>query len=172
MASIRFATEQDIDALERIENAADQLFLTTFQPDDWSPAPSGRWRAEQRGFILVAAEDEGSEAVGFVHVLDLPGGSHLEQVAVHPDAARRGHGRALVLAALTEAAGRGSERVTLRTYADLPWNAPFYSTVGFVESAPDTGLLRALVEVEERLGLQRYGRRIQMTASIGVRSPR
>lgn len=175
MPDIRFANEADLDLLEDIENDADRVFLERFAPDDWSPAASGRVRALQPGFLLVVGSDEDGP-VGFAHVLELGGCAHLEQLAVRPAAGRRGHGRALVEAALAEAARRGYDRLTLRTYADVPWNGPFYARLGFVESEPDTDLLRDLLGEEARLGLQRYGRRVQMTAVTaadpGVRSPR
>jgi hypothetical protein len=60
--------------------------------------------------------------------------------------------------------------MTLRTYADVPWNAPFYSTCGFVESQPDTEFLRQLVDTEKELGLDQYGRRIQMSTRLPPRS--
>ena len=162
--AIRFATEDDLDVLADIEDDADRLFLERFRPEAWSPAPPGRSRAEQPGFLLVAAEWTGAEAAGFAHVLEIDGGAHLEQVAVRRAVARRGVGRALVQAALAEAAHRGHARVTLRTYADVPWNAPFYAGLGFAESEPDTDHLRDLVVEERRHGLERYGRRVQMTA--------
>ena len=176
MPAIRFATEADLDALAGIEDDADRLFLERFQPEAWYPAPSGRSRAEQPGFLLVAAERQDDEAAGFAHVREVDGGAHLEQLAVRRTAARRGHGRALVQVALAEAAHRGHARVTLRTYADVPWNAPFSARLGFVESAPDTDHLRALVDEEARFDLERYGRRVQMTARTsaqnGVPGPR
>lgn len=67
---------------------------------------------------------------------------------------------------MDEARSRGYELLTLRTYADVPWNAPFYARVGFVETEPTTDFHKLLVEVEERLGLARYGRRVQMTAAL------
>jgi hypothetical protein len=54
----------------------------------------------------------------------------------------------------------------LRTYADVPWNGPFYTRAGFVETSPATDFHKHLAEVEERLGLDLYGRRIQMTAAL------
>jgi GNAT superfamily N-acetyltransferase len=162
--AIRFATEADLDALAAIEDDADRLFLERFRPEAWSPAPSGRSRAEQPGFLLVAGEREDGAAEGFAHVLEVDGGAHLEQLAVRVASARRGYGRALVLAALAEAGRRGYDRVTLRTYADVPWNAPFYARLGFVETEPDTDRLRALIAEESRFDLERYGRRVQMTA--------
>ena len=70
-------------------------------------------------------------------------------------------------AAMDEARRRGYERMTLRTYADVPWNAPFYARVGFVETEPTTDFHNLLVDVEERLGFAQLGRRVQMTAALG-----
>lgn len=78
---------------------------------------------------------------------------------------RRGHGRALVAAAKGESRRRGRKRLTLRTFADVPWNAPFYASCGFVESTPDTDFLRDLLNVERQWGLE-YGRRVQMTCDL------
>lgn len=110
MASIRFATDRDrdLDRLEGIENDADELFLERFRPEEWAGAATGQWRAAQRGFLLVAAEAEDGEAVGFAHVLAGASGAHLEQLAVLRVSGRRGHGAALVRAALEEAGRRGT----------------------------------------------------------------
>jgi hypothetical protein len=77
----------------------------------------------------------------------------------------RGIRRRLVEAAKTTANEPGYDRITLRTFADVPWNAPFYSTCGFVESEPQTEFHRGLVKTEQDLDLEKYGRRIQMTAA-------
>lgn len=78
--------------------------------------------------------------------------------------ARKGWGRTLVEAAKNQAQKRGYRRISLRTYADVPWNAPFYATAGFVEEEPATQFHRSLVGIETELGLDRYGRRVQMAA--------
>lgn len=72
----------------------------------------------------------------------------------------------LVRAAMSSAAERGHTKMTLRTYADVPWNAPFYASCGFVETSPETEALRRLIDVEQRLGLFEHGHRIQMTAAL------
>jgi GNAT superfamily N-acetyltransferase len=118
------------------------------------------------GFVLVVSESIDGDAVGFVHVIEADGRAHLEQLSVLPSHARRGLGRTLVEAAKAEAGQHGNQWITLRTYADVPWNAPFYSTCGFVESEPESAFQRQLEEAEERLGLEKYGRRIQMSAPL------
>lgn len=173
---IREASAEDLESLEEIENDADALFIDRFQPEVWWRAPSGAVRAAAPGFVLVAV-DLDATVVGFVHVLEVDGGAHLEQLSVRRTHARRGCGRALVEAAKSEGARRGHREMTLRTYAEVPWNAPFYVTMGFRTSAPVSEFHRSLLLVEAELGLERYGRRVQMTASlssgggdVGVRS--
>ncbi len=116
--------------------------------------------------MLVADESATGTIVGFVHVLESGEIAHLEQISVLPEHGRRGYGRRLLEAAMDEARSRGFERLTLRTYADVPWNAPFYAGLGFVETEPMTDFHKSLVDVEERLGLDRYGRRVEMTAAL------
>ena len=164
--SIRLIAPDDYPAVESIENAADQLLIDWLSPESSEPAPSGLSRASESGFVFVAEETEAGGIVGFVHVLEIDGIAHLEQISVLPQVGRRGYGRRLVEAAMDESRRRGYEQLSLRTYADVPWNAPFYARVGFVETEPTTDFHKFLVEVEERLGLARYGRRVQMTAAL------
>jgi GNAT superfamily N-acetyltransferase len=111
------------------------------------------------------SDNPGSVPVGFAHVLEDSGSAHLEQLSVKPSAARRGHGRALVEAVKSESRLRGCKRVTLRTFADVPWNAPFYSSCGFIERDPDSDFLRSLLIAEQQRGLG-YGHRVQMNFDL------
>lgn len=163
---IRPPRTTDLARLEAIENAADERFQAVFEPVDSLPAGAGEARAAMPGFVLVASERAGGEPVGFVHVLEADGLAHLEQLSVLPASGQRGLGTALLSAAMALAGSRGHSRMTLRTYADVPWNAPFYASHGFVESEPDTPFLLGLLRLEQTLGLTRYGRRIQMTAPL------
>ena len=163
--SVRRATAEDLVLLQEIEDEADELFASVFSIVDWRPAPPGIERSRQRGFILIASDKPGSEPLGFAHVLGIPGDDHLEQLSVRPAMTRRGHGRTLVETVKGESGRRGCKRVTLRTYADVPWNAPFYASCGFVECAPDTDFLRDLSNVEQQRGLG-YGRRVQMNFDL------
>lgn len=164
---IRFAQAGDAHAVERIENGADQLLIDFLHADVWSPAPPGITRLSEPGFLL--AVDVDGEVAGFVQVLEVDGICHLEQLSVA--LARQGLGRALVEAAKDQARERGYERISLRTYAGVPWNAPFYATAGFVEEDPVTLFHRSLIAVEAEHGLDRYGRRVQMGAPLRIMRP-
>ncbi|HET8879609.1 MAG TPA: GNAT family N-acetyltransferase [Arthrobacter sp.] len=163
---IRHAAPADHTTIEQIENAADRLLIDRLEAGAWEAAPSGGSRAAAPGFLLVAEEASGGPVIGFVHVLEQAGHAHLEQLSVLPDHGQRGVGRALVRAAMDEAGCRGYREMSLRTYADVPWNAPFYARLGFASTTPTTSFQRRLAESEERLGLGAYGRRQQMTVSL------
>lgn len=164
---VRDATDADLDRLAEIERAADEVFTARFGSVDWGEPASGHERARS-GFVLVASEQPDGDPIGFVHVVEDGAIAHLEQVSVLPSHARQGWGRLLVEEALAEASDRGHERVTLRTFADVPWNAPFYEKLGFVVSdAPDLAFYAALADAERGADLDRHGRRVHMVADLG-----
>ncbi|KGN42558.1 GNAT family N-acetyltransferase [Knoellia aerolata] len=162
MPHVRTATAADLARLAAVEASGDRLFDTVFGDVDWPPPPSGEERAAEPGFVLVVGEP----VVGFAHVVDLAGRWHLEQLVVDPAHGRRGWGTALLDAVCREVASRGGRRVTLRTYADVPWNAPFYARHGFVELAPEPPWMAPLRLAEEEAGLLWHGRRVAMSRPV------
>jgi GNAT superfamily N-acetyltransferase len=163
---IHVAESRDLAHLEKIENEADALLVEYLHAAAWSAAPGIEERMSRVGYVLALAENENEDAVGFVHVLLMADRAHLEQLSVLPSHVRRGYGRSLVEAAKVEAAALGCDSITLRTFAEVPWNAPFYADCGFVEAAPQTPFELELVRVEDILGLSRVGRRVQMACRL------
>lgn len=164
---IRLATAQDLDALAGIEESADSRFEAWFGPAPFgsSAGTDGHRRAARSRFILVATVGPG--LVGFAQVLDVEGGAHLEQLSVRAEAGRQGAGRALVYAATDRALANGSHSMTLRTYADVPWNGPFYETCGFREIPDaDSAWHREMLRHEDELGLAKHGRRVLMAREL------
>lgn len=164
-AQIRFAETDDFDRLEEIETAADALLVDLFSAQDWPPTTPANERAAYPGFTLLLQQIDAG-IIGFVQVLEIDGVAHMEQLSVDPVHGRRGYGRMLVAAAKSEALSRGHEALTLRTYRDVPWNAPFYASCGFERSLPTSEFHLRLVEVEARLRLEQWGPRVQMTATL------
>jgi GNAT superfamily N-acetyltransferase len=163
---IRVADRDDLARLEQIEKEADALLIDYLHAEVWPAIASLHERMGHVGYVLALVEQENADAIGFAHVLLIEEHAHLEQLSVLPSHARRGHGRSLVVAAKREAAALGCGSMTLRTFADVPWNGPFYERCGFVETAPLTQFERGLVRVEEGVGLTGLGRRVQMTCQL------
>ncbi|WP_234401573.1 GNAT family N-acetyltransferase [Thermobifida halotolerans] len=117
---------EDRRRLVEVSLAADRLFESVglrLPPDD----PT--LMLEHCSPVLVA----GRPPVGLAALTVLDGDAHLEQIAVRPDHGRRGIGTALLEAACAEARRLGHRRITLTTFRDLPWNAPWYARHGFAE---------------------------------------
>src|SRR4029079_9887686 len=119
------------------------------------------------GFLLVAVPDEQGPPVGFVHVLVIDGHAHLEQLSVLPERQRQGIGAALVRAAMAEARMQGFDRLSLCTYRDVPWNGPYYRSLGFTEVTDLAPYERRLREKERDLGLDENGVRVVMSIALG-----
>jgi GNAT superfamily N-acetyltransferase len=81
--------------------------------------------------------------------------AHLKELDVHPDAVGRGLGSALLAAVCETARARGEPSLSLTTFRDVPFNAPFYARRGFRMLRPgETGpALQALLAVEAEAGL-------------------
>ncbi|MFT4216169.1 MAG: GNAT family N-acetyltransferase [Micropruina sp.] len=162
LTTIRPATRADWPALDLIEVAADALFDGVLELPAAPAARSAELAA--RGFTLVAV-DADDRPRGFVQVLELDARFHLEQLSVHPDAQRRGVGAALLAAAEDGVRARGGSVVTLRTFADVPWNAPFYRRHGYRDAELPMAMT-ALLDAEERLGLLRVGARVTLAKQV------
>lgn len=159
---VRHALPRDLELLPAVEVAGDRIF----QSVGLHEIPEVRTTAADlagAAAVLVV----GDPAVGFARLERVDGQAHLEQLSVHPDASRRGIGAALLEAAADWAARDGHERLTLSTFADVPWNAPFYARHGFTEVTELGPALRALRDTERRLGLDDMGRRVVMSRGVG-----
>lgn len=163
---VRPAVPRDLARVYEVEEAADRMLTDYLRPSEWRSPPSGQTRASQAGFLLVAEEVLSAGVVGFVHVLEVGDVAHLEQVSVAPEFMRQRIGFRLVEEAINVARERGYVEITLRTFAEVPFNAPFYAGLGFAESEPVTDFHRTLVETEHELGLDQHGRRVQMSLRL------
>ncbi|MCZ2814863.1 GNAT family N-acetyltransferase [Modestobacter sp. VKM Ac-2984] len=159
-AQVRDADDADLAQLAAVESAADELFaplgLTDLPPPATAEARARAWR------VLVA----GRPVAGFAVLELMDGAVHLEQLSVHPAHGRRGIGTALLAATLDTARRHEADRVTLLTYADVPWNAPFYARQGWVVTSELTPGLGALRRREVELGLDRHGPRVAMVRPV------
>jgi len=142
--------------LRSIEFAADRLFesvgIGPFTNDDAED------HFDRAALVLVVGEPP----MGFVCVELVDALPHIWQLSVYPDHARQGLGRLLIEATSAWAASEGFEAITLTTYRDVPWNGPFYESLGFVEMGDLTPELSAIREHERAIGDDDFGPRVAM----------
>ncbi len=162
VAAVRVASPADLREVPAVEEAADALFRERGVLD--LPAAASAAERARAWRVLVV----GQPVVGFAVLERVDGDVHLEQLSVHPSAMRQGLGAALLSASVDEARAAGARRVTLLTYADVPWNAPWYARHGW-QVTDDVGPeLEALAEHEVELGLTRHGRRVAMARPVNA----
>ena len=168
--SIGPARSADLPTLSAIELAAASLFAGwEISGGDLSDStPREEFEAGMEQGLLWLARGADGEPVGFALVELLESGPHLEEIDVHPDHGQRGVGRALVEAVCSWARSAGHASVTLTTFRDIPWNAPFYARAGFrMLEIPDLPAgLRERVEEETERGLDPAGR-VVMRRDLG-----
>ncbi len=146
---IRPARTDEFPLLQDIETASGEPFRAFGMADiaDDDPMPLDVLRGLH---VWVAADPD---PVAWVAAEPVDGYAHIEQVSVHPDHAHPGIGARLLDHVDRWAAGRGLRGLTLTTFRDIPWNAPYYERLGFQEVTSPTPALRAIVEAEAARGL-------------------
>ena len=152
-ALIRRAETADFARLREIEVLAGAAFAEVGMPEIAGHAPPsdevlGHFTRAARAWVHLA--DGAVGAYLLARVID--GCAHVEQVSVDPRLRGRGLGRALIDHLAGWARERGMPALTLTTFRDVPWNAPYYRRIGFAE-VPAVGGLAALVAEEAGHGL-------------------
>jgi GNAT superfamily N-acetyltransferase len=160
---IRAGGERDLGHLQDIEVAAGQCFrdLGMDRVADDAPPPLDLLRGYARDEgLCVATDAEDDRPLAYVLVEPVDGNAHIEQISVHPDSARRRIGGALIEYVARRARAAGFTALTLSTFTEVPWNAPYYQRLGFRALAPGelTPGLRKIRAQEAKVGLDHWPR--------------
>ncbi|MEU3273994.1 GNAT family N-acetyltransferase [Saccharomonospora sp. NPDC006951] len=159
---IRTARVDELDVLRDIERSAGLSFLRVGMPEiaEDEPLPVETLAGYQRRDSALVSVDDKDRPIAYVLTEPVDGCVHIEQISVHPDHGRRGVGRALLDHVAVQARADGIPALTLTTFAEVAWNAPYYRRCGFRELGDDelTPGLRALREREAAHGLDRWPR--------------
>lgn len=131
----------DAEAFEAAEIcvAAAQRFLETpyaaivrdpgLSPEALAPLYRAAGAAER---LLLVAPSAAPGILAGAACMALSGAdAHLAQIDIDPVWQGRGAGSTLLAGAAAWARARGARRLTLTTFRDVPWNAPFYARRGF-----------------------------------------
>lgn len=154
---VRLAQLQDIPQLIAIERSAAQLFL---QQPAWRFLADGPVMSRQQHADFIQrqrewlAESASGEAAGFIAITPQQRDWHIAELSVGANWQRRGIGRRLIAEVAMQAKSQGMRRLTLTTFIDVPWNAPYYQRLGFRQIAAErlTPSLRAQLSEEVAQG--------------------
>lgn len=129
---IRPTTDDEIERIQQIEVMAGRAFVDVGMPEIAGDEPLPVARLEEycaggRSWVV----DVDGVAVAYLLVDVVDGHAHVEQVSVHPDHAGQRRGRALLDHVASWARARGDAVVTLTTFREVPWNAPYYERCGY-----------------------------------------
>ena len=168
--TIRAPRLDELERLRDIERLAGILFAEVGLADVAAHEPESidtlaEYLREGRAWVIT----DHDVPVGYAIVDVIDGLAHLEQLSVLPNRGRKGLGAALLAHVCDWAASQRFDAVTLTTFADIPWNAPFYAKHGFrvIDDAEIGPELRDLRAHEAEHGLD-PSRRVCMRRDVEV----
>lgn len=130
---IRAARAEELPRLQEIELSAGEVFRDIGMPEIADDPPPrldllAGYQSAGRAWVAVGPDDL-PVAYAVLDVVDER--IHVAQLSVHADHARRGVGSLLLDRAGDLAVAAGMSALTLVTFRDVPWNAPYYERLGF-----------------------------------------
>ncbi|MDF0732213.1 GNAT family N-acetyltransferase [Pseudomonas entomophila] len=153
---IRPTLSIDIPLLPAVERSAAQAFL---QRPELAWLADGEVLDETAHLAFLdhagswVAVDDDERPLGFLCAAPAGSALHIHELSVRQGAQGQGIGRALLDEALRCARQRGLRQLTLTTFAQVPWNAPFYERYGFENVSERDTRLSELLRQEQAQGL-------------------
>ncbi len=167
---LRPARPSEAAALAALELDAGRRFAEAGLPGDLEGLSVAVYEAAIAAGTTWVAADTGDVPVGLARCWERPSCLHLRELDVRPSHMRRGIGALLVERVCAEARARSLEQVTLTTFRDVPWNAPYCARRGFavLDEAAMPAWLRAIREEEDAAALARWPR-VALARRVGSR---
>lgn len=133
MLDLRDARLGEITDIRALERASAERFIglmDALAADAPTPAEVLAARIAVGGLVVAV---EGEAVVGFVMFRPVETHAYVEQIDVLPAVAGRRIGAALLDVVAQRAKAAGLLGLSLSTFREVPWNAPYYRRLGFVE---------------------------------------
>lgn len=170
MIRFRFATADDVPQIAPLEKAAAEMFRDIDMEaiaDDAPIAESRLAQAVEDRLLWVATEFGTVRA--YLLAEPLADSLYIEQVTVHPEAAHRGIGARLIESVAADERAVELGKLSLISFENVPWNAPYYERLGFLDLAESEwpAGLHEKVEEEKARGLHSWPR-VVMTREVAV----
>ena len=151
---IRPTTRNDVAALSAIERAAGERFREdpelAWLVDGEVISTDQHLGYVERGLSWLALTND--QPVGFILAEAHPSSLFIVELSVDLDWQGKGIGRLLIARVADHARNRGLTALTLTTFRNVPWNAPFYARLGFEKITTLTPELRQKREEETAHG--------------------
>jgi GNAT superfamily N-acetyltransferase len=131
---IRLSRPDDAARLPAVERSAGAAFRAIALLAHLADGPDhsiATHRAHIAAGLSWVATDDADSPIGFVIAEHGDDTLHIVELAVRRERQKAGCGRALMEAAIAWARAQKLSAVTLTTFRDVPWNAPFYARMGF-----------------------------------------
>lgn len=131
--TIRSARVEELTLLAHIEQSAAVRFLDTPYAFLVDAKPMSLDFVQQRfqvGQVWVAV-DQQDTVIGFAVTREVDDTLYLQEIDIEPKHGQKGLGYALVDTVRSWAKLSNYDVMSLSTFRDLAWNAPFYSKLGF-----------------------------------------
>jgi GNAT superfamily N-acetyltransferase len=141
--TIRPPRPDELETLRDIERDAGRLFAEIGLDEIAAHDPESletltQYLEVERIWVVADACTDAPLGYAVVDILD--GLAHIEQISVRANQGRRGLGTMLLEYVCAWAADNGFAAVTLTTFRDVAWNAPFYAKHAFrILDAAETG---------------------------------
>lgn len=118
-------------------------------------APPDAYRPHLAAGTLWVMEVDG-RPVAFLAALPHGARLHIDELDVRRDQQGQGIGRKLLSHTIDWAKTEGFRALSLTTFRSIPWNAPFYASVGFRDWAPEDApaTIRQALMKEAAFGLK------------------
>ncbi len=169
---VELARPEQIHLLQEIERAAAALFPNDVITPEirLNTVPHEQLKTALVDERLWTAATNTGTVVGFAIAMREFNAAFLEEIDVHPTHQRKGLGRRLIGEVVCWAQAQKFSRVLLTTFEYVPWNAPFYLTLGFRKLAENelSSQLRERLHDERKRGMRQ---RVAMQLTLGAEQP-
>ncbi|MBP6122658.1 MULTISPECIES: GNAT family N-acetyltransferase [Providencia] len=159
MYVIRLANVSDARLLPDIEKSAAQIFLGH---EKFSWIAQGNVQTEQDHLNFIQRKMEwvavngSDEPIGFINVEKQANSLHICELSVCQQWQGQGIGKQLVNHIIDLALAQKIPAISLTTFCDIPWNAPYYQRLGFhiIKHENLTNELKSILQHEMDAGFQ------------------
>jgi len=152
---IEIAKRDHIPYLQGISRAAAELFPLEDLPFPLraqTPSPDIFEGALRQQRLWIVLDENKDRVVGFALLAEKCQQIHLQELDIHPEYGRQGLGTMLLKFVISWVKSKKYKQLTLTTFRHLPWNAPFYTKLGFkiIEPSQLNSCLIKLLNQESR----------------------